>query len=58
MKKEVKNLNTKKSGTFMNITPKLLQETLDIIVEPLAVSPIIYQTTKSQKTDQKQTTIS
>ena len=35
MKKEVKNLNTKKSGTFMDISPKLLQETLYIIIEPL-----------------------
>ena len=32
---EVKKLNSKKQGTFMNITPKLLKETLEIIVEPL-----------------------
>ena len=35
MMTEVKNLDSKKSGTFMNITPKLLKGTLEIIVEPL-----------------------
>ena len=32
---ELKNLNIKKSSTFMNITPKLLKDTMGIIVEPL-----------------------
>ena len=32
---EIKCLNSKKSGTFMNIPVKLLKEVIDVISEPL-----------------------
>ena len=35
IRQEIKNLNSKKSGTFMNIPIKQLKHTVDIICEPL-----------------------
>ena len=35
MVKEINRLNTKKSGTFMNIPVKRLKEVVDIVAQPL-----------------------